>query len=384
MIDLSLWKDTPRKSIVVFMLAVFCVFASFGFVNDVMDLGRVPVVRFSVMTVLIGVFAVGYAIGGFMFRSEWWKVLIPWFVLQFIVLGFVGHWLPDAAKQPETLAQAMTRLQDRMTFDGIGIILTVSLGYAGFVFVFIWEGRRYLQSQKEKAVLEGEMAAAREIQELILPGASGAFPGFHVESVYRPAQQVGGDFFQVLPAGSDGLLVVVGDVAGKGLPAAMLVSMLVGSIRVVAEESCDPCLMLQKLNDRLMGRTRGGFCTALAAHIAGDGQVTIANAGHLAPYLDGEEIQMPGALPLGIVDGAQYETTSLFIAPGSRLVFYSDGVVEAMNENGALFGFERARAMSSASASEVVEAAVKFGQSDDITVVTIERQMVAVGAFSEG
>jgi len=382
MIDYTLWKNTSRKSVVVFMLAVFCVFASFGFVNDVMDLGRVPVVRFSVMTVLIGIFAVGYAVGGFTFRSNWWKALIPWFILQFIVLGLVGHWLPDVAKQPETMSQAMTRLQGRMTFDGLGIILTVSLGYAGFVFVFVWEGRRYLQSQKEKAVLEGEMAAAREIQEVILPGASGVFPGFRVESVYRPSQQVGGDFFQVLPAGRDGLLVVVGDVAGKGLPAAMLVSMLVGSIRGVAEESCDPSLMLQKLNDRLMGRTRGGFCTALAAHMDGNGQVTIANAGHLAPYLDGEEIPTPGALPLGIMDGVQFETMSFIIEPGSRLVFYSDGVVEAMDESGALFGFERARAMSSTSAFEVVEAAVKFGQSDDITVVTVERLMAAVGIGS--
>ena len=367
------WRTAPRKTAVVFLAGVFFIFASFGFVGDITQLGNQPPLRFGLSVVLTGLFAVGYATGGFTLRSQSWKVLVPWFVLQSIVMSSLSHWLPDAPVRTETLANAMTSLHNRMSFDGAGITLVVSLGYAGFVYVFIAEGRRLLQSQREKAVLEGEMAAAREIQEIILPGANEVFPGFRVESVYRPAQQVGGDFFQVLPAGSGGLLVVVGDVAGKGLPAAMLVSMLVGSIRVVAEESYDPVLMLHKLNDRLMGRTRGGFCTALAAHIGDDGLVTIANAGHLAPYLDGEEIQMPGAFPLGIVSGALFETTRFALAPGSRLVFYSDGVVEAMNESGVLFGFERAKAMSSAPASEVVEAAVNFGQADDITVVTVER-----------
>jgi serine phosphatase RsbU (regulator of sigma subunit) len=184
---------------------------------------------------------------------------------------------------------------------------------------------------------------------------------------------VGGDFFQILSAGNGSLLIVVGDVAGKGLPAAMLVSMLVGSIRMVAEESHDPVHMLNKLQDRLMGRTRGGFCTALAAHIAEDGLVTIANAGHLSPYLDGREMPLEGAIPLGIVGGTQYESTNFRLPAGSRLTFYSDGVVEATDSRGELFGFERAKAMSQASAADIVEAAVNFGQSDDITVVTVER-----------
>jgi serine phosphatase RsbU (regulator of sigma subunit) len=148
-----------------------------------------------------------------------------------------------------------------------------------------------------------------------------------------------GDFFQVLPAGKCGLLIVVGDVAGKGLPAALLVSLLVGSIRATAEDTHDPVVMLRKLHDRLMGRTCGGFSTALAAYIADDGLVTIANAGHLSPYLDGREVELAGALPLGITNGGQYEAMSFALRPGSRLTFYSDGVVEAQNQKGELFGF---------------------------------------------
>ena len=189
-----------------------------------------------------------------------------------------------------------------------------------------------------------------------------------------PAQQVGGDFFQILPIPNDGLLVVVGDVAGKGLPAAMLVSVLVGAIRATAEFTHDPAALLSSLNDRLVGREGGGFTTALAAHIDAAGRVTLANAGHLPPYLDGREVDVPGAFPLGVASGAQYDLIRFQLAPGSRLTFYSDGVVEAQNSGGELFGFDRSRDLSTRTAREIAEAARLFGQQDDITVVAIERQ----------
>ena len=232
---------------------------------------------------------------------------------------------------------------------------------------------RSTRMSRQQALLENELLAAREVQQIILPEQMEPVPGFNVESVYQPAQQVGGDFFQVLPDSRDGLLLVVGDVAGKGLPAAMLVSVLVGTIRTAAAYSQAPAEVLAQLNERLVGRSRGGFATALAAHITADGWVTIANAGHLSPYLDGKEIELPGALPLGVVAAVDYETTSFHLPHGSRLTFYSDGVVEAQNEKGELFGFERAKAMSTEPAADIAEAARRFGQSDDITVVAIER-----------
>ncbi len=226
---------------------------------------------------------------------------------------------------------------------------------------------------QRQATLEGELAAAQQVQQVLLPEAIEEVPGFAVESVYQPAQQVGGDFFQVLPAGDGGLLVVVGDVAGKGLPAAMLVSVLVGAIRGVAEYTHDPVELLGSMNERLVGRGGGSFSTALVAHITAGGAVRIANAGHLSPYLDGREVALPGALPLGVVSGAEYEMTECTLAAGSRLTFYSDGVVEAQNERGELFGFDRAMSISTQPAAAIVEAARKFGQEDDITVVAIAR-----------
>jgi serine phosphatase RsbU (regulator of sigma subunit) len=232
---------------------------------------------------------------------------------------------------------------------------------------------RSTRMSRRQAILEGELAAARQVQQLLLPEQTETLPGFSVETVYEPAQQVGGDFFQVLPAGEGGLLMVVGDVAGKGLPAAMLVSVLVGAVRATADYTHSPAALLSSLNERLVGRGGGSFSTALAAHIAANGTVTIANAGHLSPYLDGREVELPGALPLGVMSGAQYETTQFHLAAGSRLTFYSDGVIEAQNQKGELFGFERGRQLSMQPASMIVEAAKEFGQEDDITVVTITR-----------
>jgi len=233
---------------------------------------------------------------------------------------------------------------------------------------------------RRQAVIEGELAAAREVQRVILPEAVEFVPGFSVESVYQPDQQVGGDFFQVIPDGRGGLLVVIGDVAGKGLPAAMLVSVLVGAIRTAASYTSEPDEILTQLNERLIGRTEGGFSTALAAHISADGTVSIASAGHLFPYVDGRELELPGALPLGIVSGVRYETSRFTLRPGSRLTFYSDGVVEARNRAGELFGFDRGKSLSTKSAAAIVEAARHFGQADDITVVTIERAALIASA----
>ena len=366
----SPWRTTPRKYIVIALVAVFFTFATMGFVNDIMNVGSQTTLRFAVTVVLSGLFAIVYAVTSVAMRSRWWLGIILVFALQFVVMGAVEHWLPAA---PQLKQLDATQTHNRLAFDGVAIIITVSLGYTGFVFVFIGESRRHIRVHTEKALLEAEMAAAREVQQVIVPEKGDSFPGYVVESAYQPARQVGGDFFQILPAGDDGLLVVIGDVAGKGLPAAMLVSLLVGCIRTAAEYTHEPALMLRKVHDRLLGHACGGFATALAAFFDRDGTVTIANAGHLSPYLDGTEVELAGALPLGIAESGIFDSQRFELRPGSRLTFYSDGVVEAQSKSGELFGFERARAISKRSAAAIVAEAVGFGQEDDITVVTIER-----------
>lgn len=368
------WRETPRKSIVVLLLSVFCLFTTIGFANDIMAMGREQTVRFALGIILSGSFAVLYAVGAISLRGKWWQAAIPLFVLQFAVSALLANRLPDIPAPALMNGAEIASTRARLTFDSIATIVAVSLGYTGFFFVLMREARRYVKTRTEKALLENEMAAARQVQQVILPHAHHSFAGFTIESVYKPARELGGDFFQILPVEDGGLLFVIGDVAGKGLPAAMLVSMLVGSIRASADDTHDPVVLLRKLHNAIAGRAPDGFATALAALIAADGRITLANAGHLSPYLDGQEVQLPGALPLGISGGGQYEAVQFALPPGGRLTFLSDGVVEAQNASGELFGFDRAQARSRESAASIVEAAVDFGQSDDITLVTIERR----------
>jgi len=249
--------------------------------------------------------------------------------------------------------------------DVDGILSTLALA----IIILI----RFTTMSRRQAQLDGELAAAHEVQRVLVPEHRSTIPGFTIETVYEPSQQVGGDFFQILPVGEGGMVIVLGDVAGKGLPAAMLVSVLVGAISGLSEYTQDPAELLVGLNERLVGRSGDGFSTALAAHIFADGRVTIANAGHLSPYLDGKELELPGALPLGVVAGVRYQTSQFRIEPGSRLTFYSDGVIEAQNQKGELLGFERGLKLSTQPAAAIVEAAIQFGQQDDITVVAIQR-----------
>ncbi len=235
--------------------------------------------------------------------------------------------------------------------------------------------RRFLRAQQEREQWRLEIEQAKQVQQMLIPEALPVVPGLTLESEYRPAQSVGGDFFQILPDKADGsVLIVVGDVTGHGLKAAMLVSLIVGAIREHTERGYEPLALLQSLNRRLLGRSNAQ-ATCLALRIAADGAATLANAGHLPPYLNGNEMAMEGAMPLGMVSGAEFSVMHFQLAPGDRLMLLSDGVVEAQNEKRELFGFERARTLTTRPAATVADAAQKFGQQDDITVVSMTRTL---------
>jgi phosphoserine phosphatase RsbU/P len=229
---------------------------------------------------------------------------------------------------------------------------------------------RFARTRREEQRIVGELEAARGMQSLLVPATPPVTPGFEVESVYLPASEVGGDFFQILPGEDGSLLIVMGDVIGKGLKAAMTVSTIVGALR--NEKARQPADVLRHLNEVLNGQI-SGFVTCCAALIAADGAMTVANAGHLAPYLNGKELTVEGGLPLGIVEDGRYQETSYQLAPGDRLTFISDGVVEATNEKKELFGFERVQAISDQAAHTIAEAAKTFGQDDDISVLSVTR-----------
>jgi hypothetical protein len=244
--------------------------------------------------------------------------------------------------------------------------------------------RRLLNSIRSQRQMALDVKQAQEVQQMILPEARTTLLGLVIESEYRPAREVGGDFFQVIPNEADGsLLIVAGDVAGKGLQAGMLVALLVGAIRTAASFNTDPRFVLSELNQRLLGRSNAQ-ATCLALRISAEGTANLANAGHMAPYLNGEMMPMEGALPLGMHPGPEFPVMRFKLRDNDNLVLLSDGVVEAMDAEGQLFGFERVHALltSSRSASEVASAAQSFGQEDDISVISVTRTAVPVPAMA--
>jgi len=230
---------------------------------------------------------------------------------------------------------------------------------------------RFARSRREEDQFKSELEAARAMQQLLIPEKMPAVPGFRIESAYRPAKQVGGDFFYIRPEGEQGDLLIVGDVSGKGLKAAMTVNLIVGALRTLP--AMTPGHVLAALNDGLIGQMQDGFVTCCVARIGADGKVTLANAGHLPPYRDGIEMNVTPGLPLGISSGIEYEETVFSLEPGSSLTLVTDGVVEARDSKGQLFGFERTAAISDESADQIAAAAEQFGQDDDITVLKIRR-----------
>jgi GAF domain-containing protein len=226
-----------------------------------------------------------------------------------------------------------------------------------------------VESARERAAYAAELQAASSVQQLLLQGASRPTPGFEVESVYLPASEVGGDFFYVHPAPDGSLVAIVGDVSGKGLTAAMRVAMILGVLR--RETSYDPGEILFMLNNALLAQGHLGFATACCIRLARAGEFSFANAGHIAPYIAGSELQTIPALPLGLVIDQSYELVEGRLEAGERIVVLSDGVPEARTQSGELLGFERTRTLSIQSAAQIAGTAQQFGQEDDITVVTL-------------
>src|SRR6266568_746756 len=235
---------------------------------------------------------------------------------------------------------------------------------------------RFLRIHHEQERVSGELAAARSVQELMIPREKMETPGYEVDSVYNPATEVGGDFFHIETAVDGGLLVIIGDVAGKGLQAAMNVSMLMGALRRTPDKH--PARILESLNRVLLGSE--SFTTCQAAWFGPDGELVLANAGHLPPYLNSQEVWLPGGLPLGVVPEVTYDEVRLYLHPGDRMLLLSDGVVEARQVSGELFGFDRVHNLSNQSAFYIADAAKEFGQEDDITVLTIRRLATAMAA----
>ena len=229
---------------------------------------------------------------------------------------------------------------------------------------------RFMRVQTGEERLAGEMESARQAQTQLVPINLPQPKHLRIEAAYVPAAEVGGDFYQVAQGDDDSTLLIVGDVSGKGLKAAMKGTLAIGAFRALAGQGLGPAELLNRLNRELLSGLDGGFITCVCARVTANGGITLANAGHIPPYVNGKEVECVSGFPLGILVTGYSEIT-LNLKPGDQMTLMSDGVVEAQNAKGELFGFDRTAALSALSAVEIARAAQHFGQEDDITVLTM-------------
>jgi serine phosphatase RsbU (regulator of sigma subunit)/ketosteroid isomerase-like protein len=252
--------------------------------------------------------------------------------------------------------------------------------------------QRLEQEIRERERVEQELRVARTIQQASLPKEVPEMEGWQISPFYRPAREVGGDFydFHLLSEGRLGL--VVGDATGKGVPAALVMSTTCGMLQLAAQalDSSSPSEVLARVNETLLARIPlNMFVTCFYCILDPESaSLSYANAGHDLPYLrrvggDAEELRARG-MPLGLMPGMSYEQKEIVLGAGEAALFYSDGLVEAHDQRGEMFGFPRLRALVAEHGEDrsledfLMEELYSFvgegwEQEDDITLLTLRR-----------
>jgi predicted ester cyclase len=254
-----------------------------------------------------------------------------------------------------------------------------------------WWQRRVEQQRIERERVEQELRVARRIQQASLPKEVPELEGWEIAPRYQPAREVGGDFYDFHPLSEGRLGLIVGDATGKGVPAALVMSTTCGMLQLAAGalDASSPGEVLERVNEALLARIPSNmFVTCFYAVLdPNNGSLSYANAGHDLPYLycngEAEELRARG-MPLGLMPGMDYEEKETTLHAGEAALFYSDGLVEAHDPKGEMFGFPRLRALVAEHAEEssledfLMEELYSFvgegwEQEDDITLLTLKR-----------
>lgn len=197
-----------------------------------------------------------------------------------------------------------------------------------------------LEQQRRQAALDQELAFAREIQHSFLPDTLPRLESIRFAATYRPARNIGGDFYDVLEVGPDEIYFVIGDVSGKGTPAALLMAQALSNLRFIVQPGIAPVDALTRWNRMLCGHTiRGMFITAILGRITpSTGRVELASAGHCTPLRlsaggQVDDVRMNSAPPIGISPELEYRSDALTLNSAEWLVLYTDGLTESFDEH---------------------------------------------------
>ncbi len=246
------------------------------------------------------------------------------------------------------VAQVINRL-DGKPFDQDDLELFLALSNMAAIAL---ENAKMHQQILEKQRLVKDMEFARTVQESFLPQKAPEVPGHRFSAHYTPALEVGGDFYDFIRLDRDRTGIVIGDVSGKGVPAALSMAKLGSDMRTLAFTEPSPAAALMKLNDLLAERSRRGmFATLLYVELdTASGTLTLCNAGHLPAVVrraDGSLARLAAAsgAPLGMLPGMQFSQETAALGRGDTVVLYTDGIVEAMNAKEELYGYDRFEAL---------------------------------------
>ena len=330
------WRTVPRKSLITFLVGVFFIFVIIGFVNDITDMGRQPTLRFVLVVLISGVFPVFYAISGTVLRKQFWKAVVPLFVVHLVLINVLANLLPSSPTPAQMSAADIAQLHSRLSLDGFAIVVAVFVGYTCFLYASITEGRRYFR-------VHAEMELAAEIHHVLVPPIETSLGKFQFYGQSLPSGEVGGDLID-LTGTQDRWVAYVADVTGHGVAPGVVMAMVKSAARMLLSSGGSGELQA-RLNEVLYPLKKPDMFVTFCFIAWNGDRLQFGHAGHPAMlHFSARTNQVAQLdctnLPLGILPEGEFATSELKTENGDVLVLYTDGFLETMNAAGEEFGME--------------------------------------------
>jgi sigma-B regulation protein RsbU (phosphoserine phosphatase) len=291
--------------------------------------------------VTVSTFAVFYALAGFALRGQWWKGVLPLFVVQFVIMSSLNAWLPSAPRLQQMGPEELVRLEGRIGIDAIGVIAATFLGYACLLYVSVIEGRRYFRAH-------AEIKLAQEIHQVLVPAIDTQLGGFEFYGRSTPSAEVGGDLID-LAGTEDKWVAYLADVSGHGVAPGLVMGMAKSASRMLLSSGDDSERLMPRLNEVLYPLKKPDMFVTFCFLAGTAGRLRVGLAGHPAILQFSAQTNQVTTLdcpnmPLGILPEGEFATSEASAASGTLFALYTDGLLEATNAAGEEFGLERFKA----------------------------------------
>ena len=334
-------KTVPWSARIVFLMGIFFLFCTIGIASDMMEMGRQPAIRYVLSVLLISTFAMGYATAGTTMRARGWKVMVPLCLVQLFLMNRFHVWFPSAPRLEAMSAQQVTTLEDRIGWDGLGIMLSIFVGYTCFVYASIREGRRYFRAH-------AEIAMVQEIHQVLVPTVDTRLGAFEFYGRSKPSGEVGGDLIDV--AGTEQSWVAyLADVSGHGVAPGLVMGMTKSASRMLLSSGAGTETLMPRLNEVLYPLKKPDMFITFCFVAANAEGLRVGLAGHPSVLRLGgatgevTEIECPN-MPLGIMPEGAFTISQVEAESGTIFALYTDGFLEAANKAGEEFGVVRLKA----------------------------------------